>query len=116
MVHPWQLNPFAIVPAEPAAVLMSTDSEESKPADDPNDRDFAPSPLLRRPRARSSGGLIVQDSIPAAVNALASPSPPVALFASQATFGVFDKASAKKELLSKMSAHGHQAFIRCDLW
>jgi hypothetical protein len=97
---------------------MSSDSEDSEPTHDPNDLDFAPSPRLiltiRRPRARLSEGVLVEDNTRAAAYTLAPPAPSEAPHASQVT--VLDMASAKKELLSKMSAQGHQPFIRCDLW
>ncbi len=89
----------AAVPAAPAA-------EHPLPADD---NDFAPSPLIRRPWY---AGVWTKDDTPVAVN---SP-PSVAPHESQTTFGVSGFASAKSQLLRKMSANGHQSFIRYGLW
>ena len=133
-----EVSPPAIAPAAPAAdpprarrtwavafsgghiSPSSMADEDSEPADDPNDLDFAPSPHLRRPRPRLPGAVWVEDDPPAVANALAptAPSaiaPPVIaphVHASETTVGVCDMPCAKKDLLAKMSAHGHQASIR----
>jgi len=99
------IGPAAVVAVDPPRArvfrvrksFLAMAGEDSEPADDPNDRDFAPSSLLlRRPRARLPGGVPEEGDTPAAAS-------------------VSDMASAKKELLSKMSAQGHQAFIRYNL-
>ena len=133
-----EVSPPAIVTAAPAAdppsarrtwavafsgghiSPSSMADEDSEPADDPNDRDFAPSPHLRRPRPRLPrgvpvllpGGVWVEDDPPAVANAIAPPAIAPNAHASETTIGVCDMASAKKDLIAKMSAHGHQAFIR----
>jgi hypothetical protein len=59
----------------------------------------APPPVRPRVKLRFRGGGFVQDEVPNFVPGYAS-----------------DTASAKRELLAKMSAQGHsRAFIRCDL-
>ncbi len=102
-------------------VCLTSDEDEpdSEPADDPNDRDFAPSLLIRvrRPRANkvAAPAQPFQAAPPnpvraasgsAAANAIAPPDPSFA----------HDLASARQYLLANMSAQGHkQPWIRYDL-
>ena len=60
----------------------------------------APPPVCPRVTLRFRGGNVVEDELPAFVPSL---------FA-------YNIGSAKQELLAKMSAQGHRATIRYDLW
>ncbi len=78
-------------------------SDEHEPTDDliANDPDFVPSPFVRRPK-------------PAGMHTV--PGEWVALpILDEVATAPHDLASACRELLAKMSAQGHRAFIRYDL-
>jgi hypothetical protein len=91
-------------------VCLTSDEDEpdSKPDDDPNDLDFAPAPLLRRPKPAVKA--------PPLPTAAASPSENPHLLRPPNYWALpHDIVSARQHLLTKMSALGHKPVPRYDM-